>query len=104
MLETTTCPAIVSGFKLRGSYTDGSFKAFPSLVCSHAVAVTTAILFGRSRLDGEMLTLQRIKELWRGFFDPVEKTKRKQLEQSQKIAKILDENRQAAKNFLVDQD
>ena len=51
-----------------------------------------------------MLTLQRIKELWRGFFDPVEKAKRKQLEQSQKIAKILDENRQAAKTSVEDQD
>jgi len=51
-----------------------------------------------------MLWLQRIRELWRGFRDPVERAKRKQLKESQKMAKFLDQNRQAAKNSSEDQD
>ena len=44
---------------------------------------------------GEMLWLQRIKEWWRVFRDPVEKEKRKQVKRTEKIAKILNRNRQS---------
>lgn len=42
-----------------------------------------------------MLWLQRIKEWWRVFRDPVEKEKRKQVKRTEKIAKILNRNRQS---------
>ncbi len=40
-----------------------------------------------------MIVLQRIKEWWRDFRDPVNREKRKQQKRSQKMAEFLDRNR-----------
>ena len=91
MLEIKACSVIVSALREGGVSGWLRFK----LVCHYEAAPTTVVLIRRFSLDGRMMVLQRIKEWWRDFRDPVKREKRKQQKRSQKMAEFLDKNRLA---------
>ncbi len=89
MLEIKACSVIVAALSEGGVSGWIRFK----LVCRYEAAPTTVVLIRRLRLDSRMIVLQRIKEWWRDFRDPVNREKRKQQKRSQKMAEFLDRNR-----------